>query len=84
MVIILMTTTNNSSGKAQMFFTNYVVDGKQINEGAGSDETLPTVSRTTGSVFQGATGGGKAYGTLLAIGGGGGNLDIIIDVPPLG
>ena len=44
-VVILMTTTNNSSGKAQLFFTNYVINGKQISEGAGADETLPTVTR---------------------------------------
>jgi len=83
-VAILMTATNNSSGKAQVFFSNYAVGGKQVNEAAGSDQTLPSVTRTTGSFFQNTVGGGKAYGTILASDDGGGSQDVVIDVPALG
>lgn len=78
-VIIFMLTTNNSSGKANVLLTDYAVGGKQVHEGAGSSETLPEVTRLTGSIFEPATGGGKAYGSVYVDGSGG--TEIVLDVP---
>ena len=78
-VIVFMLTSNDSSGKVRVLLTDYAVGGKQVGEGAGSSETLPEVTRLTGSIFEPATGGGKAYGEVFVDGSGG--TEFVIEVP---
>lgn len=78
---IVMTNTNHASAKGGLSFTEYTANGKGYS-GACCGDALPGTTETSEHGFDGAPGGGTAYGMFFV--GGISSQKVELAVPALG